>query len=193
METNLVGLLVFITVIAVIGFLSPLSHVYYLENDEEGVFGFTWMSSFLFAIGFPIYSLCMGFFMNLASTLFSTVEKKKFKIMAIVFKVLGVKSFFLGALFLVWSFSPNVKDFDPSVYYRSLVLVSVLISISLVYFSNYVFNVNKTIKNLKASLKSMFGFVYDMPSNDLVNPLKIKEFDINKLKITNSILDQNEQ
>lgn len=126
----------------VFGFIAPYAHIPFNTNDSEGVFGFTYMSSFLFAIGFPIFLVCISVLLFYASG-FMPIQLKK------LFRVFSVLSGFTGFYFLVWAMNPLVeKDFHPAFYYGSMILISSVLAHSTIYIQTYLETTKRIIRYL---------------------------------------------
>jgi len=126
----------------VFGFIAPYAHIPFNTNDSEGIFGFSYMSSFLFAIGFPIFVVCISVLLFYASGFMPEQLKKLFRVFAIL-------SGFTGFYFLVWSINPLVeKDFHPSFYYGAMILISAALTHSTIYIQTYLETTKRIIRYL---------------------------------------------
>lgn len=126
----------------VLGFIAPYAHIPYNTNDSEGIFGFSYMSSFFFAIGFPIFVVCLSVLLFFASSFMPDSLKK-------LFRVFSVLSAFTGFYFLVWSINPYVEDdFHPSFYYGAMALISAVLTHSTIFIQEYLSTSKRLIRYL---------------------------------------------
>lgn len=86
------------------------------------------MVSFLFAVGFPVFLICLSYLLFLAST---KLEKE----LKVSFKVFSILTSCVGFFFLAWALLPQARtfgnDFSPIFYYSIMIIISVVLSISL--------------------------------------------------------------
>jgi hypothetical protein len=121
-----------IGVIGFIGFIAPFVHIPFNQSGVKGIFGFEKMSSFLFAIGFPVLSLCAGVLLLFATSFFGGFLRRGFRLISFSF-------FFVAAFFLSWTFIPSISDFDARAYYAAMIILSLLFSLIIYYLSKVTF------------------------------------------------------
>ncbi len=138
-EITEISVLIFICLITLIGFIAPFTHVFYNNSETPGIFGFSHMSSFLFATGFPTLSVAAGVLFYFVSRKLTGVLSRAFSIIAFLFAYVGV-------FFLTWAFSPSIKDFNPAFYYLSMIGVAFTVTIILLLFSKYIFGLIKKVE-----------------------------------------------
>lgn len=132
-----------------LGFLAPYSHIPYNNNDSEGIFGFAWMSSFLFATGFPVFLLTLGFLLYYAADFMPANMDRMFRVFAFL-------TAFTGLFFLSWSLNPfEEKDYSPMLYYGAMVFISAGLAYSIRFYRS-------TIKRLILERFSFVDFLVDI-------------------------------
>ncbi len=141
---NRQNILVFIIgFFGLIGFLAPFSHVVFNKTNIEGIFGFSKMSSFLFAVGFPILAINAGFILDITSR--SIMDKHLSKILLRV----SFLFYFVGLFFLTWALAPSIpEDFPPFVYYFSMIIISLFFLQVIHKATRYINNLNEKISAL---------------------------------------------
>lgn len=132
-----------------LGFIAPYTHIPFNTNDSEGIFGFKWMSSFLFATGFPVFLLSLGFLLFYASEF---MPKKMDKL----FRAFSFLTAFTGLFFLSWSLNPfEEKDYNPLVYYGAMIFISGVLAYSIRFYKS-------TVKRLITERFSFLDFLLDI-------------------------------
>lgn len=132
------------------GFLAPYIHIPFNIYDSPGILGFTWMSSFFFAIGFPVFIMALALMLQYASSYLPGQLKKVFRIMACL-------SFFTGFYFLFWALNPFLEsDFHPIFYYGAMMLISMRVTKVLRYLTLHSMKDRKIIRWL------MDKFMFDV-------------------------------
>jgi len=112
----------FLVSIFILGFFGPFLHIPYNINDKEGVFGFTWMSSFLFAIGFPLFLISLSFLLYYASDFLPKGLKR-------VFRTFSILTAFTGFFFISWILNPfEENDYHPGIYFGAMIIISILLA-----------------------------------------------------------------
>ncbi len=168
--------LMFLSVIAV---LSPFLHVLYLTGDKEGVFGFTYMSSFLFSISLPIMAICSGLLLKFARNIVMDEFQKTFGLIANTFLLVG---FF----FLIYTFLP-INDLSIYAYYGILLVLATVLTI-------IASHIHKTIiateERLKKIISRLFDFIILETPRKHVSEEKQIDYVISYEKIINEIGDE---
>lgn len=127
----------YLAFITLIGLFAPFSHIFWLNSEQEGFFGFQLMSSFLFAIGFPLTSVCFGLIIK-----FFSDDLKTFKKAGYIISNLFV---FVGFYFIAWAIWPQ-QDLPAELYSAALITIAVLVTILVDYLSKLAPNTQK-LKN----------------------------------------------
>lgn len=135
--------LIFLCAVAI---LSPFLHMLYIIKDKEGIFGFAYMSSFMFSISLPLMAISSGLILKFVRNIIVEEFKKTFGYISNTFLLLG---FF----FLIYTFAPM---YDFSIYsYYSILLV---LSLALTAIANVV---NKAILTSEERLKKIISKLFD--------------------------------
>ncbi|MCQ0112073.1 hypothetical protein [Zhouia amylolytica] len=119
---------ILIGVIAFIGAIAPFLHIFYASSDAEGIFGFKEMSSFLFAIGFPVLAVCYGFILNFISY--------KLEELRATFQLISIVVMSIGFYFISWAIIPSVQDYPPLMYYGFMILIAIACSLFMINLHN---------------------------------------------------------
>lgn len=128
-----ISILVFIGIVSLLGLAAPFSHIFY-DDSVPGVLGFPKMSSFLFAVGFPVLSVSAGVLFYFVSRKLTGVLAKGFSFIAFLFAYVGI-------FFLTWIFIPFIKDFNSMYYYLSIIGITFTVTWVLFLFSKYIFGI----------------------------------------------------
>lgn len=153
----------------------PYVHVFYNSSDKEGILGFKWMSSFLFALALPSVLVSTGLIIRFLSSKLNNQFTQYFKIIS--FMIIGS-----GGFFFAWTFYPMTKDFKPTTYYSILVAFAIGLSLSARYIQN-AFIVSEI--KFKKIIDLFFKYVYeDLEDKDLINPEKYDDFRASRIKLT---------
>lgn len=126
---------IILTIVALIGIISPFLHIFWSNSSAEGMFGFKYMSSFLYNIGLPMVSFSAGF---LISFMIKFIPDSNIKI---GFKVISFCFFYIGVFFTTWILMPKISDFSLKLYYVSLIMLSCIITTVTYLLIVYLFRV----------------------------------------------------
>ncbi|MCB0468642.1 MAG: hypothetical protein KDC64_10615 [Aequorivita sp.] len=169
---------IYLISLAVIAVLSPFLHVVYLIDDKEGIFGFSFMSSFMYSLSLPIMAICSGLLLKYAGNLLTDLS--------IYFKYISNSFLFVGIFFMVYTFIP-MFDFSTSVYLIGLLIVSVILTIASHYLHKAVLT---TEERLKKIISKLFDFIILETPRKHVSEEKQIDYVISYEKIINEIGDE---
>ena len=169
---------IYLISLAVIAVLSPFLHVVYLIDDKEGIFGFSFMSSFMYSLSLPIMAICSGLLLKYAGNLLTDLS--------IYFKYISNSFLFVGIFFMVYTFIP-MFDFSTSVYLIGLLIVSVILTIASHYLHKAVLT---TEERLKQIISKLFDFIILETPRKHVSEEKQIDYVISYEKIINEIGDE---
>lgn len=158
--------------------LSPFMHVLYLLNDKEGIFGFAYMSSFMYSLSLPIMSICSGLLLQYVGT--QLTEFKAY------FKYISNSFIFVGIFFMIYTFMP-MFDFSTSVYFIFLLGLSVILTIASHYLHKAVLTTEDRLKNI---ISKLFDFIILETPRKHVSEEKQIDYVISYEKIINEIGDE---
>src|SRR5690606_17498363 len=137
----------YIAFLAIVAVLSPFLHVIYILNDKEGIFGFAYMSSFMYSLSLPVMAICSGLlFKFLAGQL---VEMGEF------FRYISTAFLFVGIFFMIYTFVP-LTDFSTSVYFGFISVLSIVLTIAAHHLHRAVLT---TEERLKMIISKLFDFI----------------------------------
>lgn len=107
----------------------PYVHVRYNSTDIEGVLGFKWMSSFLFALALPSVLVSGGLIIRFLATKLDNEFSNYFKLLS--FMVIAS-----GGFFFAWTFYPMTDDFSSITYYLILLTFAVGLALASKHIQN---------------------------------------------------------
>src|SRR5690606_4034347 len=170
------GINFYLIFLCVVGVLSPFLHVLYLTEDKEGIFGFAYMSSFLFSISLPLMAISSGLIIKFAKNIIIEDFKKIFEYISNTFLLVG---FF----FLIYTFAPM---YDLSIYaYYTILLI---IAIALTTIANHIHKaIITTEERLKNIISKLFDFIILETPRKHVSEEKQIDYVISYEKIINEI------
>lgn len=149
---------IYLTVLIAVMLFMPFAHLlYYGDSDIKGdFFGFTWMSSFLFALALPSFMCSTGLMLRLIS--------RKHDIL--LFNRLSYVVMFSGSFYFVWTFwtTPNdFKDISLGWYLTVLIILSIAFFVLLRLVDKYVSRseeaLKTTIKKLTHAIQLLVRFI----------------------------------
>ncbi len=158
--------------------LSPFLHIFYLLNDKEGIFGFAYMSSFMYSLSLPIMSICSGLLFKYIGT-----QLTEFKV---YFKYISNSFLFVGIFFMIYTFMP-MFDFSAPVYFISLATLSIVLTIASHYLHKAVLT---TEERLKKIISKLFDFIILETPRKHVSEEKQIDYVISYEKIINEYVEE---
>ncbi|TSE03049.1 hypothetical protein [Aquimarina algiphila] len=138
-----------IGVIGAIGLITPFIHIPFNGTEVSGAFGFKKMSSLLFAVGLPILSISASLLLFLASK--SILQKDLSK----VFRIFSYLFGFVGFFFLSWTLAPSINDFNPILYYLSMIGISIVMVFVNKGLSSYIIDFNNSNEILLLNIRKL--------------------------------------
>ncbi len=171
-KTKISFYLVFLAVTAV---LSPFLHVIYLINDKEGIFGFAYMSSFMYALSLPLMAISSGLLLK-----FTENQLSQF---GVFFKYISNAFLFVGIFFMIYTFLP-ISDFTTTVYFVSIFLLSVALTFAAHFLHRAIIT---TEQRLKKIISKLFDFIILETPRKHVSEEKQIDYVISYEKIINEI------
>lgn len=142
---------------AVIGFTAPFWHIFYGVNDNEGLFGYTYMSSFLFAIGNRICLLVFSLLFIMALKHIEGPFKNFFRNVA--YMGLFVSCFFLVQILISKRVLMNafgVADLHRSFYYVAMAVMAICSGMLATLFQKALM---LSEEKLKTVIRRLFDFI----------------------------------
>lgn len=137
----------YITTLTLVAVLSPFLHLL-SPSGVEGVFGFKYMSSFLYALGWPLTVISLGLLLQLASKHIVTEIKDSFLVISSI--VIG-----LGIFYLMYTLIP-MQDFSTWVYYLLLASSTIAAGYGIHLFGKGIMLVEE---KLKANISRLIIFI----------------------------------
>tara|TARA_A100001391_G_scaffold163480_1_gene123000 strand:- start:286 stop:894 length:609 start_codon:yes stop_codon:yes gene_type:complete len=168
--------LLLLTIVAV---ASPFFHLFYLYNDKEGIFGYAYMSSFMYSLSLPLMALSFGLILKILSKHIS---------LDLIKPISSVSNLiiFIGFFFLIYTFL-SIQDFSLITYYGVLVTVSIFLTIIAHFLHKAAIT---TEERLKKIISKLFDFIILETPRKHVSEEKQIEYVISYEKIINEIGDE---
>ncbi|WGF92492.1 hypothetical protein [Aequorivita marisscotiae] len=165
--------LIFLCIVAV---LSPFLHVLYLTGDTEGIFGFAYMSSFMFSISLPLMAISSGLILKFTKTI--VIDEFK-----VIFGYIANTFLLVGFFFLIYTFAPM---YDLSIYAYYVVLL--ILSLALTFIASKIHKaIITTEQRLKRIISKLFDFIILETPRKHVSEEKQIDYVISYEKIINEI------
>ncbi|MDN3723789.1 hypothetical protein QRD02_05305 [Aequorivita sp. SDUM287046] len=165
----------YILFLAIVAVLSPFLHVFYLINEKEGIFGFLYMSSFMYSLSLPLMAICSGLLLKHAS-----VQITEYRLF---FKYIGYSFLFVGIFFLIYTFVP-INDFSTTVYFIGILILALSLTIASHYLHKAIITTEERLKNI---ISKLFDFIIIETPRKHVSEEKQIEYVISYEKIINEI------
>ncbi|MEM0518842.1 hypothetical protein VZD85_10790 [Aequorivita sp. MCCC 1A16923] len=165
----------YLTFLTVIAILSPFLHIFYVFDDREGIFGFAYMSSFMYSLSLPLMAICSGLLLKFMS--------KRIPELRVFLKLIGNSFLFVGFFFMIYTFVP-ISDFSTSVYFTALAILSVLLTFAAHYLHKAIIT---TEQRLKKIISKLFDFIILETPRKHVSEEKQIDYVISYEKIINEI------
>src|SRR5690606_12979881 len=166
----------YISFLCIMAILSPFLHMIYLVNDKEGIFGYAYMSSFLFSISLPIMAISSGLLLKFAATHIINDFKKPINYISHLF-------LFVGFFFAIYILMP-IRDYSITTYYVSLLVFAILLTIVANYLHKAVLATEERLKNI---ISKLFDFIILETPRKHVSEEKQIDYVISYEKIINEI------
>lgn len=147
---------IYISLLVFFGSISRFIHVIFNVNDQEGIFGYTYMSSFLNALGINIALLCSALVIKLAASKSTSEMKPSLNLAAHMY--LYVACYFMVNLFIEEKYLFGTPDFPPYYYWGSMIFLSVLSGRFMMLFQKAAL---KSEERLQKIIKGLFDFILD--------------------------------
>lgn len=157
MESQITRNSICLFIISVIGLTAPFWHSFYGVSTNEGVFGYKYMSSFLYALGHPVFAICMGMLMLFAAKQLTLNFSKPFRLIS--FLMLGVGCYQLLAVLVSKKMLLHlfgVRDFANWVYYLVMVVIALFVVVLVQQIQFAIFSIERV---LKVKIRLLVGFV----------------------------------
>ena len=173
----------------VIGLTANFWHSIYGVSDKEGLFGYAYMSSFLYAIGNIIFPLSISLILNFASKQINNGYENFFKYVSYV----GI---FICCFFLIAVLLPKkqlyamfgVNDFHPFIYYAVMIILSVSSGMLLKFFHE---GVLKTEEVFKQKITTLFRYIFSI-REDIKPEAQIKHRN-KRVELVNEIIPHEQE
>ena len=166
----------YILFLCAMAILSPFLHMLYLIEDREGIFGYAYMSSFLFSISLPIMALSSGLLLKFAANHIIDEFKKPLQFISHTF-------IFVGFFFAIYILMP-IRDYSITTYYVTLLVLAVLLTIVANYIHKAIITTEERLKNI---ISKLFDFIILETPRKHVSEEKQIDYVISYEKIINEI------
>ncbi|MCG2417884.1 hypothetical protein K8089_02540 [Aequorivita sp. F47161] len=169
----------YLFLLTLVAVFSPFFHLFYLVNDKEGIFGYAYMSSFLYSLSLPLMALSFGLLLKFLCKYISTelINSINFISNLIIF---------LGFFFLIYTFL-SIQDFSLFTYYLVLIACSITLTAIAHFLQKAVLT---TEQRLKTIISKLFDFIILETPRKHVSEEKQIDYVISYEKIINEIGDE---
>jgi hypothetical protein len=138
-----------------LGLTAPFWHIIYGISKEEGIFGYPFMSSFLYAFGNPVFMISAG----LLTYYISSKASREYRL---PFKIISYMMLFVGCFFMIHIFLPkkllfNKADFPVYYYWISMLAMVMVLSRLLTMLQKAVII---TEEKLKKNIRDLISFIF---------------------------------
>ena len=165
----------YIALLAIVAVLSPFLHIFYLLNDKEGIFGFAYMSSFMYSLSLPLMAICSGLLLKFIARQLSELS--------LFFKFISNSFLFVGFFFMIYTFIP-ISDFSTSVYFGMLLVLSIALTFASHYLHKAMLTTEERLKNI---ISKLFDFIILETPRKHVSEEKQIDYVISYEKIINEV------
>jgi len=150
--------------LTIIGVTAPFSHLL-SSSDQVGILGYTYMTSFLFAVGFPISMVSFALLLKYGSQKMIDGYSKPFNQISNII-------LFVGCFYILWVLLP-IQDYSKSVYYTFLGAVSIASGYAITML-HYVIIIAE--EKLRHTIQRLFKFILKDTPHDLTNEADKKAY-----------------
>lgn len=172
----------YLFILCIIGLTAKFWNVLYGVSNAEGIFGYKYMSSFLYAIGNEVAFLSLALILVYASS--KAGEYKR------AFKRLGLLAVFVACFCVIQVLIPKymlvkafgIKDWHPSFYYGAMIIMSVFSGGLVVMFQKAMLF---TEEKLKEKIRILIDFIVDLRTN--VKDIEV--YDYERVEVFKKIVD----
>ena len=176
----------YVLFLSLILLLCSFIHIPYNNSGVEGILGFKWMTSFLFAIALPLTQISSGLLIKFLSG----IVKEEFKG---YFNGLSNLVLATGFFFLLWTLVPYdiKKQFKSHHYY---ILVAAL-SIGMCFIAHHIHKAVMLFeRKMTKQIKILFKYIYSLNTTNVIKEEKEEEFATSIIEVTDAvILGKNER
>lgn len=167
---------IYITLVAFGALLSPFTNLLYYGSTEKGIFGFTYMSSFLFAIGYPLMAFFFGLLLRIAAKQIESEIKT-------VFKIVSRAIIFTACFYIYWAIMPMNEL--PAWQYYTIGIICAIVSGKVSLLAHRFFM--DAEEKLKSGIRRLFKFIIT-DSVPFINPESFDEYCTSYEKVIDEIV-----
>lgn len=142
---------VYLLLLSVVALFSLFLHLFdaFYEPDAPGLFGFKYMTSFLYATGIPFFAISVGLLLKYAAAQIHNEYKH-------VFGVLANLVLMVGCFYLFYTFIP-MQDFSTTTYYTMVFVLGFGLLKLMVMFHVIAIRVEAQLRN---KIKNLVRFLF---------------------------------
>lgn len=176
---------IYLTFLVFIGTTSRFIHVIFNVNDIKGIFGYSYMSSFLNALGINLSLLCSALFIKY---LVSKVQEDIRSLVNLGANMyLYVACYFMINLFIPKKVLFGTPDFPWFYYWGSMLVLSVLSGRLFALIQNAILFSEEKLKSL---IRDLFDFILlDVQENDMIKEEKKILYKDKSIELLKNALD----
>lgn len=177
----------YLALLCLIGFTAPFWHVFHGISQREGLFGYKYMSSFLYALGLPVFAISVGLLFLYAVRYIDASHRKLFRSIAFI-------PLFIGCYYLIAVFIPKsllldafgVRDFGNWVYYTIMIFMSVTSGYLFSLFQKAIYTAEE---KLKAVIRRLFDFIV-LDATKFIDQNKVNEYDVECFELISEVSEK---
>jgi hypothetical protein len=139
---------IYITLVAFGALLSPFANLLYYGSTAKGILGFTYMSSFLFAIGYPLMAFFFGILLKISAYHIENDMRK-------IFELLSRAVIVTACFYIYWALVP-MTDLPEWQYYSTGIVMALIAGYVSVKAHKFFM---KTEEILKGIIRKLFHFI----------------------------------
>ncbi len=150
---------IYVTFLIFVGCISRFIHVIYNTDDQKGIFGYAYMSSFLNALGINLCIICLALF----TKFFASKSKENMRLINF-----GANMFmYVGCFFMINLFIPKKQLFGtpdyPSYFYWVSMLILSIFSAKFFFLIQKGFLISE--QKLKTFISNLIALIGDIRTN----------------------------
>lgn len=163
---------------------APFFHIHVEASTTTEIGGYTYLMSFLWAIGYPLSALAFGMLFNYYAK--SEVKDRLFRI------VLSYCIMAVAAFYITMAFFPITKEYGLIEYHLIISAIAILAVIILVYISAKVRQLEDALRDpekLKEIFRNIFAFLADNVRKGRIKENHLPQYEKESNKILKDVLD----
>lgn len=172
------------TTLILVGLVSLFVHIIYGINDAEGIFGYTYMSSFLNAAGRISFQLCTALYIK--RLVYKVKDEYQSSVNMVANMCLFVASFFLINLIVPKKMLFGKPDFPPYYYWISMVALCIM-SVFLLRLIDK--SLATTEEKFKKAISKIFDFIFvETEDSGFIKEDKLQQYEKRTVEVVDETM-----